>query len=222
MNKSQYVKQLENRLSNIESLLLPHIDPTLQKNILQRRERSTVGQVRDIAVLFTDIRQFTNFSHKINLAPLSSFLNNYYDIVIHHTRSHGGVVDKLMGDGSMSLFGALDDNPEYIHNSAAAARGILADFRSMILESHEPNVGLGVGIAAGPTIVGTFGNGELISFTALGTTVNLAARIEALSSGRDILCNSVVAKELNEDEVKFKGWHELKGFAKKKRVYYIR
>jgi adenylate cyclase len=207
------------KLDKIEKLLLPYIDKNLKETLLTKRKLVTEVQEKDLCIIFTDLRGFTNLSMRTDLRTLTNIANNYYDIVIEHTNANGGIVDKLMGDGAMCLFGVTGKG-DYIQQAVKAARGILVDFRSMI-GSQKKHLALGIGLAAGPTVVGTFGNGNYNSFTALGTTVNMASRIQGLATGRDILCNKRVADELDRDEIKVKGEYELKGINRKTKVYYI-
>lgn len=204
----------------LQEQLWPFVDPALKEKVIRTGQKSVMPQEKNICVIFTDLRGFTNLTLRTDVKELSNILNNYYDMVIDNVHQNNGMVDKLMGDGAMCLFGALGDDPNYIENGVKAAQEILRDFRGM-LGSFRRHLALGIGVAAGPAVVGAFGNGNLLSFTALGQTVNLSARIQGLATGRDILCNKVIADKLGEKETKLKGEYELKGINKKSKVYYI-
>lgn len=167
-----------------------------QKN----RELSTDGQIKDIAVMFVDVRGFTRFAEDNSLQAVNSFLNNFYDIVIHHSQLYGGIVDKFTGDGAMLIFGAFSSQPctqdNFVQNAVHAASNIINDFTLMTMQKHEPYLFIGVGISYGPAIIGTFGNGDYVNFTAIGHTVNVAARIQSLARNNKALCTKEVAKFL--------------------------
>lgn len=186
----------------------------------QTNELTTDGKVTDVCVMFTDVRGFTKFSQKVSLPAANSFLNNFYDIVIHHTQRNGGVMDKFMGDGTMSVFGALDrKRTSYVTNCVAAAKDILKDFKDMTMQKDEPSLFLGVGISQGPAMIGTFGNGDFVNFTAIGHTVNLAARVQGCVHDNSVYMTREVTNFLDRDIYKSKGKFELKNVNKKVELF---
>lgn len=220
LRKRQSTQQQISEAKWLREQLWPFIDPGLKQKVLQFGQKAVMPHEESICVIFTDLRGFTNLTLRTDVKELSNILNNYYDMVIDNVHKNHGIIDKLMGDGVMCLFGALGNDPHYIEHGVTAAQSILRDFRSMI-GGFRRHLALGIGIAAGPAVVGAFGNGNLLSFTALGQTVNLAARIQGLATGRDILCNKLVADTLKQTDTKLKGEYELKGINKKSKVYYV-
>ncbi len=185
-------------------------------------EITTDGEVRDICVMFTDVRGFTKFSQQVSLAEAKSFLNNFYDIVVYHTQAHGGIIDKFMGDGTMSIFGAIDPRSQtYVQDCILAGIDILHDFRQMTMQKSEPSLFLGVGVAQGPAIVGTFGNGEFVNFTAIGHTVNLAARVQSKVTDNSIFVTKEVSQFLAPHEYRSRGRFELKNVLSKVELFQI-
>jgi adenylate cyclase len=131
------------------------------------------GQLLEITVLFCDIRGFT--ADSAGRAPeevvsrLNAFLETMVEIVEGH---HGGLINKFLGDGFMALFGAGDRERGHAEAALSAARAMLAapgPFK------------IGIGIHTGPAIVGNIGSPRRLEYTAIGETVNLAARLEALT-----------------------------------------
>lgn len=171
--------------------------------------------------MFTDVRGFTSFSQNVSLPAANSFLNNFYDIVVHHTHAYGGVIDKFMGDGTMSIFGSLDKSRNYVRKCIAAAQAILRDFKAMTNQKAEPNLFLGVGVSQGPAMVGTFGNGDYINFTAIGPTVNLAARVQACAKNNNIYVTKEVTSFLDDEEYISRGRFELKNIPKRVPLYEV-
>lgn len=187
----------------------------------QSSDLTTDGKVKDICVMFTDVRGFTKLSQEISLNAANSFLNNFYDIVVHHTQSFGGVMDKFIGDGTMSIFGGLDRSRNYVKRCVAAGQAILEDFKDMTMQKDEPTLFLGIGIAQGPAMIGTFGNGEFVNFTAIGHTVNLSARIQGCVKNNGIFVNKEVTEFLEPEQYKFKGKFELKNVKNKVGLYEV-
>ena len=184
-------------------------------------EVTTDGEYKDIAVLFTDVRGFTALSQRKSMRVTNSLVNNFYDMIIHHTQAHGGIVDKFMGDGTMSLFGVYDDNDEYVREAVDAARAVAKDFSDMTSQKHQPEISLGIGINYGTALVGTFGNGEFLSFTALGHTVNLAARIQGKAENNKVFISQSVADFLEPPEYTGAGKYELKGVDKPVQLFEV-
>lgn len=139
------------------------------------------GEEREIAVLFADLRAFTQLSEKKLPYDVVFLLNRYFDVMGEAVTSSGGHLDKFIGDGVMALFG-IESGPE------SGSRGALAAAREMGLRMAELNRALasdleeplriGIGIHCGPTIVGRMGYGAATSVTAIGDVVNTASRLE--------------------------------------------
>lgn len=213
--------QQENRLVGFYERFFPRfLDPQVVKNQLPRM-LTTDGEIKEVCVLFTDVRGFTAYSEKNTLRAANSLLNNFYDMVIHHTQVNGGIVDKFMGDGTMCIFGAFDNDDSYVIRAVAAAQAILRDFIQMTTQKHEPNLFLGAAITKGPAIVGMFGNGEYVSFTAIGSTVNLAARVQTKADNNNLLVTKEVTDYLPEHNYVSKGKHAFKNVTKKVEVFEV-
>ncbi len=188
----------------------------------QHSDLTTDGEIKNIAVMFTDVRGFTSFSQRVSLAASNSFLNNFYDIVVHHTQAHGGIMDKFIGDGTMSIFGVFDNNQSFVKRAVESAKSVLQDFKDMTYQKDEPSLFLGVGIAYGPAIVGTFGNGDFVNFTAIGHTVNLAARIQGCVTNNNIYVTKEVTDYLKPGDFKLRGKYALKNVQKRVDLYEVK
>jgi adenylate cyclase len=139
------------------------------------------GEERVITVLFADIRSFSSYSQHHPARGVITLLNRYFALVVPIIEKHGGTVNQFMGDGIMALFGAPGRGDNH---AAAAIRAALEMVQ--IVHQHEktwaeldaPAFRIGIGIHTGPVIVGTLGSPERLTYTAIGDTVNAAARIE--------------------------------------------
>jgi adenylate cyclase len=162
-----------------------------------RRQPQAHGGERYVAILFADIRGFTSISEGRLPYDVVFLLNRYFRATGQAVQAAGGRLDKFIGDGVMAIFG-LDREPEI------ACREALDGARRMSLALEELNEALsgdldqplriGIGLHAGPAIVGEMGFERVSSLTAIGDTVNTASRLEALT--KDFKAELVVSQEL--------------------------
>lgn len=214
------VKQRNQELEYYAQFFPKFVDKQVVK-YQRENELTTDGKERDICVMFTDVRGFTTFSQQVSLAAANSFLNNFYDIVVHHTQANGGIVDKFLGDGTMSIFGAMGRTKNYTQRCIVAAEAILKDFKDMTMQKDEPTLFLGVGISKGPAIVGTFGNGDFVNFTAIGHTVNMSARVQGCAKNNNIMATKEVVDYLPKERYESRGLFALKNVNKKTPLFEI-
>jgi adenylate cyclase len=162
-----------------------------------RRPGYLHGAEREIAILFGDIRAFTQLSeHKLPY-DLVFLLNRYFAEMGHAVEAAGGHIDKFIGDGVMALFG-LDSGVEAgCREALAAAKGMSERMdalnHALAHDIPEP-LRIGIGIHTGPAIVGEMGYGNAITVTAVGDCVNTASRMEALTKTYD--CELVISEDV--------------------------
>jgi adenylate cyclase len=148
------------------------------------RTASMQGQEQQIAVLFADIRGFTTISEDKLPYDVVFMLNRYFRSMGEAIDTAGGRVDKFIGDGIMALFG-VDQSPQSGSERALRAAREMAlrlDSLNELLAHDLPEpLRIGIGIHCGPAIVGEMGYGNVISFTAVGDTVNTASRLETMT-----------------------------------------
>lgn len=142
------------------------------------------GRECEIAVLFADLRGFTRLAERRLPYDVVFVLNRFVAVTGAAIERAGGRVDKVMGDGIMALFGLEEAPAEAARAALAAARGMgeaLAELdRELAGELGEP-LRMGIGLHLGPAIVGELGFGRSVHLTAIGDTVNVASRLEALT-----------------------------------------
>jgi len=161
------------------------------------------GERREVTVLFADLRDFTQLSERLDPAVVLDVLNGYFLAMSAAIRSHHGHVTRLMGDGIMSVFGALERNPWHVQDAVEAAlemRASLARYNESLRERGLPALSFGVGVHCGAVIAGLVGSEEMQEFTVLGDVVNVASRVEALTRrlGGDILVTREVRGVLGD------------------------
>ena len=140
------------------------------------------GERRHLAILFSDIVNFTSRAERAEPEQVVALLNTYMSVMIDIIFQSHGVVDKLMGDGIMAFWGA----PNEIENPAAAAIDCalkMLEGLKRLRQNDErfTDVDIGIGIATGDVVVGNFGGAKRFDYSAVGDTVNLASRLEGLT-----------------------------------------
>ena len=158
-----------------------------------------VGEVRDITVLFADIRDFTPLVQHLELKILRSFLNGFFDLLTDVIFMYKGTLDKFMGDAVLAIFGAPNHLAEPHKAAVSAAMEILRRFEELqkmwtSKEQHFGQVGLGIGISSGEMFLGNVGSQRRFDYTVIGTDVNLAQRLASeAASGQILVTESVKA-----------------------------
>lgn len=161
-----------------------HVGQRAAKEILAR-DPGLGGVEQDITVMFVDIRSFTARAGAVSPNETLNTLNEFLRLAVHIVEEQrGGMVNKYLGDGFMALFGVGDGLTSHAQNAFDSGREILhalvrlnEDFAA---RKREP-IQIGIGIHSGPAIVGSIGSPQRLEFTAIGSTVNLASRIESLT-----------------------------------------
>jgi class 3 adenylate cyclase len=161
------------------------------------------GERREVTVMFADICGFTRLSENLDPAVVIEILNGYYRSITEVIQRHHGHVTRLMGDGIMSVFGALERNPWHVQDAVEAAIGMRDALKryNQELQSRElPKLSFGIGIHCGNVVAGIVGSDKLIEFTVMGDVVNVASRVESLtrSFSTDILITDEVKQRLGD------------------------
>ncbi|HEX5809934.1 MAG TPA: adenylate/guanylate cyclase domain-containing protein [Anaerolineales bacterium] len=175
------------------------------------------GRSMDATIMFADIRSFTTYTEQHEAAEVVELLNSYFACMFGPISSHGGIVNQIIGDGLMALFGTIQRNGNHRLQAVLTAVemvNVLKDFnKSRALEGKVP-INIGVGIASGVVIAGYAGTQHRATYTCVGDTVNLAARIESHTkvAGCPILIDGETRASLPESiqvdalgEILFKG-----------------
>lgn len=158
---------------------------------------------REVTVMFADLVGFTKLSEEVDPAVLVPVINDYFRRMSAVIREHHGHVSRIMGDGLMALFGALEANTWQAADAVRAAlamRAALADLNRGLAERGGPRLAFGVGIHRGDALAAVVGSNEMMEFTVMGDSVNLAARVEALTRphGVDVLVTDAVRDKLDD------------------------
>lgn len=181
------------------------------------------GESREIAVLFVDIRGFTPMSENLSPEQVVDILNSYLELTTNSIFNNGGTLDKFIGDATMAVFNAPFDLDNYVFKAVKTALDIVAGgdaIESKFLEKYGRSVGFGVGVNCGRAVVGNIGCSFRMDYTAIGDTVNTAARLEANAKrGQVLISESVYEKVKDRVTAEPIGAIPLKGKSKEVFVY---
>ena len=175
-----------------------------------------VGEKRDVAILFCDIRSFTNISEHNKPETIVSFLNRYFTIMCTIIKKYGGTIDKFMGDAIMALFGAPVSYEDNCRRAVAAAQEMREAVEKIEMEDLVLPVGMkfniGIGIHYGDVIVGSIGSEDKTDYSVIGDNVNLASRLEGLTKtyGTMILISEAVKADIQDEEFVFRHLDNVK------------
>jgi class 3 adenylate cyclase len=150
------------------------------------------GKHVDATVMFSDIRSFTSLVESRGPVETIELLNSYYTLMFDAIGGQGGIVNQMVGDGLMALFGAplpYADHAERAVRAGLEMLELMAGFNREQAPQGKPEIRIGVGIASGQVIAGYTGTQRRVTYTCVGDTVNLAAHLEAHTKvlGRPIL-----------------------------------
>lgn len=155
--------------------------PEVAQNL--QREGFSLGGKRLVAsVMFSDIRNFTPLAESQPPEDTIELLNTYYTLMFSAISGNGGIVSQIAGDGLMAIFGAplpLDDHCDAAVRTALEMIEMIELFNVEQSTASKPQIRIGVGIASGEMVAGYTGTNERATYTCIGDTVNLGARLEA-------------------------------------------
>ena len=167
-------------------------DEVVEKLLTKGHRPHLEGESLSVTILFTDIRNFTTTSEKLNPREVVEMLNAFFGRVCEPILQEGGTVDKFIGDSIMAVFGSpvpYKDHAQRALRAALAMKEEVGEFRSWMhqhfAETDLPEFAIGIGIHTGEAVIGSIGSPKRMEFTAIGDAVNLASRLESLTKELD-------------------------------------
>ena len=173
-----------------------YLSPEVATALLADPSQAALGGATiEVSVLFADLRGFTSFSERSEPTDVVALLNAYFGEAVPEILTNGGTVVQFMGDALMAIFNAPVAQPDHPLRAARAALGMQR--RATALAAGHPDwPRFRVGVATGPALVGNVGSDEVRSFTAIGDTVNLAARLQAQAEIGRVVVSAATAAAL--------------------------
>jgi adenylate cyclase len=181
---------------DLKSALARYVSEDILNEVIYAGKSSELySQRKKVTALFADVRGFTNFSEQLSPEETVAMLNDYFEKMIEAVFKNFGHLNKFMGDGLMALFGALRDDDfqeEHAVQAALDMRRALRELQDKWANSESrardamTSLRIGIGVNTGLAIVGNIGSKQRMEFTAIGDSINLAARLEQATPGRGV------------------------------------
>lgn len=198
-----------------------YVSPQVAKSILASEQGTDLGgRLVDVAVLFSDLRNFTPLSESMSPTELVAFLNEYFTGTVAAIHGRGGVLDKFIGDAAMAVFGLAGESDacDAAIDAALAMREHLAEVNRRLAERGKPAVDNGIGVHFGTVVAGNIGSPDRLEYTVIGDAVNVASRLESATKEQGVallVSEAVLGKLSPERRGLFRdlGAHKLKGKA---------
>ncbi len=196
-------------------------DREVAKRLLQG-QLSLGGELREVSVLFCDIRGFTQLTERMDPARVVEILNEHMTALTKVVQLHRGVVDKFVGDSLMVLFGAPKSYGQDARDAANCALALVAE-RERLSDETGSGIRVGVGVATGRMLAGCMGSVDRLNYTVLGDRVNLAARLCARAQAGEVLIDGATRAALDEEAaVEELETLPIKGFTQPIQIFRLR
>ena len=214
----------------IKNQLARYHSPSIVDEIIRGKERTSsslnASIISNLTVFFADIAKFTTLTEKTSPLELMAILNNFFSMATECIFEEGGTLDKFIGDAVMAFFGAplpQRDHADRALKCAVKLQKLLKDWNKKREEKGEEPLLLRIGIHSGNAIVGNFGSVKRLEYTALGSTVNIASRLEeyVAEPGQIVIsedCKNALKEKYNLVNL---GKFSLKGLTKEIYVYLV-
>ncbi|MDZ4181576.1 MAG: adenylate/guanylate cyclase domain-containing protein, partial [Candidatus Cloacimonadaceae bacterium] len=204
----------------IRNAFQQYLAPELVTELLRSPQNLQYGgSLQEITVLFSDIRSFTTYSEKHSPQETVQILKEYLTAMVDIIVRNKGILDKFVGDEVMALFGTPVPLPNHALSACKVAlqmRERLSEMQQSWIAEGRESFDIGIGINTGHAVVGNLGSEQIFDYTAIGDTINLGARLEAINKEYDTAKHIIISeftlehvKDLVEvnylDEVKVKG-----------------
>jgi adenylate cyclase len=198
-NMSKGLQERERLKLNFARYVSQHV---MEKILKAETVTKLEGERRKISVLFSDIRQFTQLAERLPPEQVVSLLNEYFESMLNVIFRHQGTLDKFLGDGIMVEFGApLNDQIQEKH-AVMTAVDMQRELKKLLKKwekEGKPQIEIGIGVHTGLAIVGNIGSEKRIEYTAIGDTVNVAARLEQATK---LLKKSILISDTTYEAIK--------------------
>jgi adenylate cyclase len=198
----------------VTSLFGQHVSPQVVERLMAEGQAGA-SDVSHVAVMFVDFRRFTAAARSRTPQEVVDRLDGAFAVLVEILESHGGIVNKFLGDGFLALFGAPFETPDAAQQAVAAAREMVSAMEQVNAGSNWP-LRIGIGVHLGEVVAGSIGSPRRKEYTVIGDTVNFASRLEALNKEFDsqLLISSEVRAALGEaaDDARSLGEVTVRGY----------
>ena len=210
------------REKRLKSTMYRYLTPHVAEQVMALGDDSLmVGERKEVTILFSDIRGYTNLTENLGAAEVVSLLNQYFETMVESVFCYEGTLDKFIGDALMAVFGAplpLTENHAWrAIQSALDMRQRLEEFNEKRIIQSQPQIHFGIGISSGEVVSGNIGSRKRMDYTVIGDGVNLSSRLEGVTKeyGCDIILSEFTYKLCGTrvwvrqlDRIRVKGKHQ--------------
>lgn len=175
----------EKEKHRLRESITPYFSPQIMRLVLDHPEKLKLGgELREVTVLFSDIRNFTTISEGLAPEKLTHLLQEYFTIMSEEILSRDGVLEKFIGDAIVAFWGAPFEQKDKANRAVKTALAMISKLKVLQqkwLSEGYPYIDIGVGINTGVATVGHTGSAKRFDYAAIGDTTNTASRIEGLN-----------------------------------------
>src|SRR5438552_3452460 len=180
----------------------------------------------EVSILFADISGFTTVSETKNPEEVAEFLSHFFSCAVESIFAYGGTLDKFIGDAVMAFFGApihQDDHADRAVLAGLMLQRLVGEWNEQRDKTNLPAVKVRVGINSGPAVVGNVGTEKRVDYTVLGTSVNIASRLESgvAKPGQVVISQNTLDRVMGSFETEALGEFALKGLQQKMPVFAV-
>ncbi len=226
INNRELMTSLQQKVEEQEQTLRLFIryvpEQVVKKTLENSQEAIFQGELRDVAVLFCDIRGFTPMSEELSPKEVVSFLNDYYTIMSEIVKQYNGTVNQFVGDEIFAAFGAPEMFPDNETNAVYCAIKMMENLSKLnekYQEKFKREIQMGIGVNYGEVVVGNVGSAERIRYSLSGDTVNTGKRIESITKDypNSILISDSIY-ERSKEVIDAKAWEPIAVKGKKDKI----
>jgi len=182
--KTKQEERLRNRLSR-------YVGNNLVEKLINSKDGALLEtERRQVTILFADIRRFTTIAERMTAEDVVLMLNQYFSVMVDIIFKNNGLLDKFVGDQLIAVFGlveAMGNAPENAIRTAIEMRTATQEMMEKRARLGRECFEIGIGINTGPAIIGNIGSSNRMDYTVIGDCINVAARLEELARGGEII-----------------------------------
>jgi adenylate cyclase len=184
-------RRVEQQRGEVRRAFSYYVSPTVVDEIIANPDKLELGgEVRQLTLLFCDVRNFTSISERMDAHELTHFINTLLTPLSEIILDHRGTIDKYMGDAIMAFWNAPLDDPDHAQHACTSAMAMIARMTDLNQQwraeaeaagREHSQVAIGIGINSGDCCVGNLGSSQRFDYSVIGDNVNIASRFEGLS-----------------------------------------